>query len=258
LSLSKKWFIDIGHGGKDPGAINTYITEKSINLIVGLEVGRILQLNGQFVKYSRDTDISVDLNQRPIMANSWGADYFISVHHNAGGGDGLVIIHSVNGGPGKHLAEFITPIISEGTGQNIRGVYSKKGNNGDYYAVIKYTDMPAIIIEYGFLDNVEDYKLFDTKPELLTEAKYIAKGLLNFIGITDITYGEVNNIPQNVKKSKYFSDVPENHWAIENIDKAKEIGIIFGIGGGKLGFTEDMARIITWMLRVIEITNKTS
>jgi len=254
MDLSKKWYLDVGHGGSDSGAINAYIKEKDINLIVALEVGRILQLNQQIVKYSRDTDVAVDLIQRPLLANSWGADYFISIHHNAGGGNGLEVIHSINGGPGKQLAEYIAPIISEGTGQNIRRVFSKKGNNGDYYAVIKHSSMPAIIIEYGFLDNAEDYKLFDTKPELLLEARYIAKGILNFIGINHIKdCEEITPKPELIKKSKYFSDIPDNHWSIDNLDRAKEIGLIFGTGKGEIGFSEELARTITFILRGIDL-----
>jgi len=254
MHMVNDWFLDVGHGGIDSGAINAYIKEKDINLIVGLEIGKILQLNGQNVKYSRTTDVSVDLNNRAPMANSWGADYFVSIHHNAGGGNGLEIIHSIHGGVGKNLAEFMAPIVSKGTGQNIRRVYSKKGNSGnDYYAVIRDSKMPAIIIEYGFIDNPEDYKLFDTKPELLLEAKYIATACLNFIGITNIKYGDEIPIPEVIKKSKYFSDIPDNHWSIDNLDRAKEIGLIFGTGSGKIGFSEELARTITFILRGIDL-----
>ncbi len=183
-----KWFIDPGHGGSDPGAINSKVTEKAINLIVALQLEKKLLAAGQQVMMSRRTDITVSLDGRCKMANDWGADYFVSVHHNAGGGDGYEVIHSIYYGVGTKMAESVAAGFAS-LGQNghgSRATYSREGSNGDYYAVIRSTKMPAIITEYGFMDS-NDYLAFDTEDELIAEGNSLASSLLKFIGANQNT-----------------------------------------------------------------------
>jgi hypothetical protein len=187
-----KWHVDAGHGGKDPGASNGIICERDINLTVALETERVLLLNGQEVQMTRrDNDSYFDLPTRCKMANDWGADYFVSIHHNAGGGDGLETIFSIYHGVSEDLANSVANALANGTGQNIRRVYCREGdNNRDYYGVIRGTRMPAIINEFGFVDNPTDYEAFDTEAELIQEGRYIAVGLLKIVGITNPTFGD--------------------------------------------------------------------
>lgn len=91
LSLSAQAYtlvIDAGHGGKDPGAIGRNCKEKTINLNVALEFGRLVERNCPDVKviYTRKTDIFVDLDERANIANRAKADLFISIHTNATAG----------------------------------------------------------------------------------------------------------------------------------------------------------------------------
>ena len=81
-----KWVIviDAGHGGKDPGALGSFSMEKNINLAIALKTGEYLQANLKNVKviYTRDDDSTVDLRERPKIANKNNADLFISIHSN--------------------------------------------------------------------------------------------------------------------------------------------------------------------------------
>jgi N-acetylmuramoyl-L-alanine amidase len=81
-----KWVIviDPGHGGKDPGAVGSFSFEKNINLAIALRTGEYLQANLKNVKviYTRDDDSTVDLRERPKIANKNNADLFISIHSN--------------------------------------------------------------------------------------------------------------------------------------------------------------------------------
>lgn len=79
----KRVFIDAGHGGKDPGTSHNKITERAVTLDVALMLGRLLEANGFEVMYTRKSDKSVALSERTRMANSAGADLFISIHVNA-------------------------------------------------------------------------------------------------------------------------------------------------------------------------------
>lgn len=83
-----KIFIDPGHGGTDPGGAGTGLLEKNITLEIGTRV-RSIQLNeyqGALVRMSCSGDQTVSLKRRTDAANSWGADFLLSLHVNAGGG----------------------------------------------------------------------------------------------------------------------------------------------------------------------------
>ncbi|MBQ6774027.1 MAG: N-acetylmuramoyl-L-alanine amidase, partial [Synergistaceae bacterium] len=75
--------IDPGHGGKDPGAAANGVTEKNINLAVGLELAKSLTARGYNVVMTRQTDIYLKLQERTDIANNVNADLFVSVHINA-------------------------------------------------------------------------------------------------------------------------------------------------------------------------------
>jgi N-acetylmuramoyl-L-alanine amidase len=77
--------IDAGHGGKDPGATGPgRLREKDVVLDIAKRLGKILREdNGLEVIYTRDKDLFVPLNERTEIANSNGADLFISIHVNA-------------------------------------------------------------------------------------------------------------------------------------------------------------------------------
>lgn len=86
-----KIFIDPGHGGTDPGASANGLQEKQLTLQIALALRNILlnEYQNVTVQLSRTSDQTVSLTQRTNAANSWGADYFLSIHINAGGGTGF-------------------------------------------------------------------------------------------------------------------------------------------------------------------------
>jgi len=177
--MSKKMTIcvDAGHGGGDPGAVGR-VKEKDANLIVAMALRELLWKDGHQVVMTRHADNTVALMERAHVANLSRTDLFISIHHNAGGGDGWEAIHSVFHGEGKSLAECIGAEFSKT--QNPHGVspiYDKKGTHGgDFFTVISETKMPAIILEYAFVDS-KDAAAIDSEAELKGEAKAIAAGV---------------------------------------------------------------------------------
>src|SRR5690625_967948 len=88
--LMTKIFIDPGHGGSDPGAVGNGLREKDLTLDIAKRIQKYLNDNytGFTIKLSRTTDKTLSLAQRTKMANDWKADYFLSIHINAGGGTG--------------------------------------------------------------------------------------------------------------------------------------------------------------------------
>lgn len=77
--------IDPGHGGKDPGAIGVGgLKEKDVVLAIALEVRKLLEKNGDYeIKLTRTVDEELSLARRTAIANSFGADIFVSIHANA-------------------------------------------------------------------------------------------------------------------------------------------------------------------------------
>jgi N-acetylmuramoyl-L-alanine amidase len=76
--------IDAGHGGKDPGAHGSMSREKDITLAIALKTGEYIQQNIKNVTviYTRKDDSTVELRDRPRIANKANADLFISIHAN--------------------------------------------------------------------------------------------------------------------------------------------------------------------------------
>lgn len=77
--------IDAGHGGKDSGALGSLSREKDINLAIALKTGQYIQQNikNVTVVYTRKNDSTVELRDRPKIANKVNADLFISIHTNS-------------------------------------------------------------------------------------------------------------------------------------------------------------------------------
>jgi N-acetylmuramoyl-L-alanine amidase len=76
--------IDPGHGGHDPGTMNkSGLREKDVVLDVSKRLQKLLEKDGFEVVMTRDRDVFIPLEERTAIANSKGADLFVSVHVNA-------------------------------------------------------------------------------------------------------------------------------------------------------------------------------
>lgn len=150
----KRIFIDAGHGGTDPGAVGNGLNEKDITLRISLKQKELFEAAGYTVFMSRTTDTFVSLSDRTTQANNLNADLLISNHVNAGGGTGSEVWCSIYGGTGRVIAERVCNNLS--TIFANRGVKTRQGEHGDYLHMIRESKMPAILIEHGFIDNVND------------------------------------------------------------------------------------------------------
>ncbi len=178
-----KVFISAGHGGSDPGAVANNTKEKDLNLSIALACRDVLVKHGVLVKMSRTKDENDPLSEEIRECNAYGPDLAVSIHNNAGGGDGAEVFHHYGGGKSKTLAEnILTEIVK--VGQNSRGAKIRKNANGkDYYGFIRETSCPAVIVECAFVDNASDLKILATEGDRQKVGQAIAKGILKTLGV---------------------------------------------------------------------------
>lgn len=232
-----KIFIDPGHGGKDNGASNGELIEDNMNLVTATAAAEFLRKYGCEVKLSRTWDTYLSLTERAVMANNWGADYFISCHYNAGGGDRGEVLHSVTHGGSYSLAQAIGAQLSA-LGQTQMKFYSKKASsgNGDYFTVIAKSKAPAVIVEPCFIDNAADAKFADTQAEQQAIGVAIAKGMLDLLNIKYNETEEVEMIYNYID-----NNMPE--WARPTIQRLVDKGYLKGNEKGELGLNDTMLKI---------------
>ena len=154
-----------------------------MNLSIALACRDELERHGVAVNMSRTKDEDDNISEEIRECNAYQPDLAVDIHNNAGKGDGGEVFHSYLGGKGKTLAEDILAEIVK-VGQNSRGVKIRKNANGkDYYAFIRNTTCPAVIVECAFVDNATDLEILATEGKRQKMGQAIAKGILKTLGI---------------------------------------------------------------------------
>ena len=183
---NKHIVIDAGHGGSDPGAIGNGIIEKDYTLLISNYIYDRLKSWGADVSIVRDKDDTLSPSQRvrKILDFYGNGDDVITIsnHINAGGGDGAEIIYSLRNT--NDLPKIIANEL-EKVGQNVRKYYQRRlpsNPSRDYYFILRDTaNNESIIIEYGFVDNVNDANKLKNNWKNYAEA--VAKAIASYIGL---------------------------------------------------------------------------
>lgn len=169
--------LDAGHGGANPGATYNGRQEKDDVLALTLAVGDILEANGVNVYYTRTNDVYESPYQKAMEGNAVGADYFVSIHRNSSpypnqytGVESLVYNRY---GRAAQLAANINRRL-ERVGFVDQGV-----NEGTNLVVLNSTQMPAVLLEVGFINTDADNRLYDERFDEIARA--IADGILTTI-----------------------------------------------------------------------------
>lgn len=176
--------LDAGHGGTDAGAVNGDRLEKNDNLRMALAVRDKLEGAGSerlTVLLTRADDAALELQQRVDLANENGATLFVSLHRNSGGGKGVEVwTSSLKEKAECRLAQYIMDALEQAGVQKVRGVkHGTAGNPAVSYTVVGRTEMPACLVELGFIDNDEDNALLDSHWDAYAQA--IADGILRMV-----------------------------------------------------------------------------
>lgn len=171
--MVQKIMIDAGHGGANPGATYEGRRESDDVLRLAMAVGDILSNDGFDVVYTRTDDTTQSVGEKANLANQSGADLFISIHRNAAARDNLYNgVQTLIYGPGglrEEVAENIADELEDVGFQNL-GVDIRPD-----LVVLNRTQMPAVLVEAGFIDSDKDNDLFDTRFQETAQA--IAAGI---------------------------------------------------------------------------------
>ena len=178
--------IDPGHGGTDNGAYYGGIAEKTINLEISKKVKNILEKYDINVYMTRTSDVNTSLAARTNLANSVGADLFISIHINAiakSNIKGTEILYKsnslkVDGVTNKILSENLSSSVSEYADTYKRGII----NRTNLY-VLNRTNMPAALVEVGYMTNSSDLRKLKSDSFREKTAEGIADGILDTLMI---------------------------------------------------------------------------
>ncbi len=213
--MAIKFYIDQGHNPQNPnaGAEGNGYREQDLVFQIGIELAEILRAQGYDVRLSRptaDTQLgtsnATSLAARVNDANRWGADYFISLHANAStietasGSEALVYrLNSV----AAELGEDILEGLEEATGLNDRGVVARPN-----LYVLRRTQMPAVLVELGFITNKRDAELMATRPDLFAQG--IANGINEFLDDTTPADVRPNPAPTDGDGLTYAAFLQQN------------------------------------------------
>ena len=215
----KRLVIDLGHGGKDSGAVGVNKTyESNVVLAIGRELNELLKPYDIEYRFTRLSNTYITLKDRVSIANNFKADYFISIHINSSTNTSTrgteVYQYSNRNDALNRFSSNVSKDISSILNISNRGV---KLSQGLY--VLKYTTMPACLIEVDFISNVNAERDLNNSDNISAIALAIRNNILDLFNIsrpTDTTlyrvcigaYRDRNNaINQvNLAKERGFTD----------------------------------------------------
>jgi len=182
-------FIDQGHNpsGPNTGAVGNGLLEQDVNFEVGIYLAQLLNNDSRFIaRLSRPTPETIlgtsnatSLQARVNMANSWPADYFVSIHCNSNTNPAIngseVYVYQANT-QSYWLAQHVLNGIVAEVGTRNNGVRV----NPSLY-VLRRTTMPAILVELAYLSNTADAQKLRDDPQGFAQGIYY--GMLSYFGL---------------------------------------------------------------------------
>lgn len=202
--------LDFGHGGDDQGKVGCFnIKEKNITLTVGMKVAHLLQKEGFVVFLTRNADRFVALEERTNFANKVDADLFVSIHANgapsmqASGIETFCMLPSLFnkgicanvGAKTAHVIQHLDTLryqkslclaqaVHQGALQSARIEYGSipdRKVKTSISQVLLGTEMPAALIEIGFLSNEKEAALLNSAGYQQHIAQGICNGIVSYL-----------------------------------------------------------------------------
>ncbi|MGM0370190.1 MAG: N-acetylmuramoyl-L-alanine amidase family protein [Bacillota bacterium] len=181
--LNKKVIIDPGHGGIDSGTHYNEIFEKNINLDIAKKLAKSLEKDNILTLLTRsedklyNDDRNDDIKHRIELVNDSNADLLVSIHVNSFPSSqsfGGETYYKKGSKEGRKLASAIQKQLLAIQPNNYRTI-----KTAPYY-VLQKSDIPAVLIEVGFISNPKDRKRIIDPQEQSKIANAIKKGIINY------------------------------------------------------------------------------
>lgn len=216
--------IDDGHGANTPGKrtpiipeLGRSIRENEFNKAVAYYLDQELKACGFKTLLVAPTDEDTPLSTRTNRANAAKADIYVSIHYNAGGGSGVETYHYPSSAKGRKLAQCIHEYVIQGTPQKNRGI--KTAN----FHVLRETKMPAVLIEYGFMDDpsLKEARLMLNKDFQKECARETAQGICKYFGVPYKGSTTTTQTPQSKPPMYdiYLDDSTKDLYSTSYVDK---------------------------------------
>lgn len=228
-----KVIIHPGHGGSDPGAVAFGTTEKDLNIIYSrLLSAKLDELPEVEVDLSLVNDKIYSPSELAEKVKKSGASICISCHNNSfdGNARGFEVIHSIHSD--GRLAGYILNEVKK-TGFNIRRAYSRESRENpgqDLYYIIRltYPQVETVIVEFGFMDNKDDYIMLTNPVWQEKLASAVARAVSKYIrSSSEISITGRAVLTRNQLKSALKHHNPNADTSI--VDIYYEIAKIYGI-----------------------------
>ena len=225
-----KIIIDPGHGGLDGGATGNNLIEKDLNLKSSLYMYDRFNELGIPVKITRDSDEYLPKTERvervKSLYNNEPNVILISNHINAGGGEGAEVVYSLKND--STLAQSVLNNIGE-AGQIKRKIYQRRlpeNPNKDYYYILRETgNLEPILIEYGFIDNINDASKLKNNLEDYAEA--VVKAVAEYAGYDYVKPGEIIDVNKEIyivkRGDTLYSIARDNNISVAELKKINNI-----------------------------------
>ncbi|WP_427124767.1 N-acetylmuramoyl-L-alanine amidase [Priestia megaterium] len=185
--MVKKIYLDEGHGeSKDSGAVNAKegLMEAKLNLQLSNYVIDHLKANytGFEINRTRSDRTFASLGARAAKANNWGADVFVSIHVNAGGGTGFesFIYNKTTSSKTKELQKCINNHAMSAAKKHGLGAHGNQPYKSGNLSVLRNTNMPACLTEICYIDS-KDSELLKNEAFLKDMAEAYAQGIADFL-----------------------------------------------------------------------------
>lgn len=186
--LGKIFYIDPGHGGRDPGAVYDFLYEKDITLLISKKLAQKIEKLGGTVLLTRTDDYDLssintnnkkrnDLFKRSKLINESLCDMYLSIHLNALSSSkwrGLQIFYDEINDENSIIADSFTNFLKN----TLNHVRDSKVENG--YYLHHHVTRPGILVEVGFITNPDDRYLLKQDSYQEKIASELSKAILNY------------------------------------------------------------------------------
>ena len=192
----------------------------------------------------------IDIDARVAQANLWPADFYLSIHHNAAGrifdGGGTEVYLDAPGGPSEAYARAIyEDVIAETHLKGDRADPIRTGDEAPLYET-RATNMPAVLVEYGFMDSRVDVLVILTEEFARKAGTATARAIARVAGL------------ERKEDVMMFSDVNPDAWYAADVEYAAKLGLMQGDGNsnfrpGDFVTRAELAAVVARMCKLLEI-----